>query len=57
MEIIIKNEFKDDFKTRPAGEKLRIRILSSLEKEESIILDFREITIASVSFFDEGFAN
>lgn len=56
MKIIIKDEFKDDWVTRVAGERLRHRILEILKKENSIELDFTGKMIASTSFFDEGIA-
>lgn len=53
MNILIKEVFKDDFTTRDAGEKLRLLILGSNDK---VTLDFKDIKIASASFFDEGIA-
>lgn len=53
MNILIKEEFKDDFTTRVAGERLRKLILSA---DEAITLDFSDLKIASASFFDEGLA-
>lgn len=53
MTINIREEFKEDYTTRIAGERLRNMILNSKEK---IILNFSEIKIASASFFDEGIA-
>lgn len=53
MKIIIGEEFKNDFTTREAGEKLRKIIITSNEKLE---LDFINVKIASASFFDEGIA-
>ncbi len=53
MKIIIREEFKNDYTTRVAGERLRNIILTN---DEKIILDFSELKIASASFFDEGIA-
>ena len=53
MKIKIKDEFKDDYTTRVAGERLRNLILAS---NEPIELDFTNLKIASASFFDEGIA-
>lgn len=53
MKIIICEDFKNDFTTREAGEKLRKLIVQADEKVE---LDFINIKIASASFFDEGIA-
>jgi hypothetical protein len=54
--ITIKDEFKQDYISREAGERLRNIIIDSLNDVESIIIDFSGVTIASTSFFDEGFA-
>lgn len=54
--IIIKNEFKDDYISRAAGEKLRLMIEDCVSQNKSIELDFTDVTIASTSFFDEGIA-
>lgn len=51
--IIIKDEFKNDYTTRIAGEKLRIRIIKA---KTQVTLDFMDLKIASASFFDEGIA-
>lgn len=53
MKIIIGKDFKDDYTTREAGEKLRKIIVQANEKME---LDFTDIKVASASFFDEGIA-
>lgn len=50
---MIKNEFKDDYTTRSAGERLRNQIISANTK---ITIDFEGIKVASASFFDEGIA-
>jgi hypothetical protein len=55
-EVIMKVTFKDDYITRPAGEKLRGMIVESVQKNEKLILNFEGLTIASTSFFDEGIA-
>ena len=41
--------------TRQDGEVIRDIIFNSWEKESRIILDFKNIQIASVSFIDEAF--
>ncbi|MEI8347527.1 MAG: DUF4325 domain-containing protein [Pseudomonadota bacterium] len=51
--IIISKEFKDDYTTRKAGEKLRQIIIAS---PGPVTLDFKDLKIASSSFFDEGLA-
>lgn len=56
MKILIKNKYKKDFKTREAGERLRNEIISSLKSGEKVLIDFEEVMVASISFFDEGFA-
>jgi hypothetical protein len=53
MKIVIGNEFKNDFTTRVAGERLRKMIVQSTDK---VVLDFVNVKIASASFFDEGIA-
>jgi len=53
MKILICEIFKDDHTSRPAGEKLRRMIVESTEK---VVLDFKDVKIASSSFFDEGIA-
>jgi hypothetical protein len=56
MKIIIKEEFKKDYISREAGEKLREIILVAIKNQEKITLDFADLIIASTSFFDEGIA-
>lgn len=56
MKIRIKDDFKDDFVTREAGERLRERILHALAADRKVELDFNGCVIASTSFFDEGIA-
>jgi len=41
--------------TREDGRKINEMIVSGWTKEEKIIIDFNNILIASVSFFDEAF--
>jgi hypothetical protein len=53
MIINIKEKFQDDFTSRIAGEKLRKTITDS---SEEIVIDFKDLKIASASFFDEGIA-
>jgi hypothetical protein len=52
----IRVAFKDDFITRVAGERLRHEILRSTEKGEALELDFSDLKVGSVSFFDESIA-
>lgn len=52
MRIKIKDEFSDDYTTRPAGERLRELILSS---DSKVTIDFEGVKMASTSFFDEAF--
>jgi hypothetical protein len=54
--ILIKKEFKADYITREAGERLRVIIEKSVEDGKPIELDFSDIIVASTSFFDEGIA-
>ena len=55
MIIQIKKEFQNDFTTRLAGERLREMIVS-ISQNDFITLDFKDVKIASSSFFDEGIA-
>ena len=56
MKILMKKTFSADYISRMAGEKLRKMIIESIKKNESLILDFEDLIIASTSFFDEGIA-
>ncbi len=49
-------EFKQDYISPAAGEKLRTRILDARQSGEKVVIDFSGVVIASTSFFDEGFA-
>ena len=42
--------------TRDGGEKLRLSINEHLKIQNKILLDFENVPIASVSFWDEGIA-
>ncbi|OGQ44974.1 MAG: hypothetical protein A3H42_03460 [Deltaproteobacteria bacterium RIFCSPLOWO2_02_FULL_46_8] len=54
--VNIRKDFSGDYVTRAAGEDLRKIILEADSKNRKIEIDFSGITIASTSFFDEGFA-
>ncbi|MBN1115545.1 MAG: STAS-like domain-containing protein [Oligoflexia bacterium] len=54
--ISIAEDFKNDYVTRDAGEKLRNMIIAGEKDYEKIEIDFGDLIIASVSFFDEAFA-
>lgn len=56
ININIKSDFSGDYVTRVAGENLRKMILEADLKNQKIEIDFSDVTIASTSFFDEGFA-
>lgn len=56
MKLVIRDEFQKDYISRQAGERLRNLILSALEKDKKIELDFSGMIVGSVSFFDEGIA-
>jgi len=56
LKINIKKDFSDDWITRKAGERLRNMILESDKKGEVVEICFEKMTLASTSFFDEGFA-
>lgn len=54
--IPIKDQFKDDYITRAAGERLRTMIVQAQQSQQQIEIDFSGIKIGSTSFFDEGIA-
>ena len=54
--ISIERDFRDDWISRSAGERLRNRILSITAGESAVEVDFRGVTIGSTSFLDEGLA-
>lgn len=56
MKVIIKDAFKDDYISRQAGEKLRLMILKAIKSKEELFLDFKDLIVASTSFFDESIA-
>ncbi len=56
MKITIKKDFGDDWISRRAGERLRNTILEASSRNKIVEIDFENMTIASTSFFDEGFA-
>lgn len=57
MKIIqIKKEFRNDYISREAGERLRQMILQVIKNKETVEIDFGGLLVASTSFFDEGFA-
>ena len=56
MKIRMKEEFKNDWITREAGERLRKRLVRILSEKRPVVLDFEGLVVASTSFFDEGFA-
>lgn len=57
MKIIqIKKEFRNDYISREAGERLRRMILQVTKNKETVEIDFGGLLVASTSFFDEGFA-
>ena len=54
--IVIREEFRTDYISRGAGERLRLEILTSCPGQERIEIDFSGLKIGSASFFDEGIA-
>ncbi len=56
MNIKIKEIFQTDYISRQAGEKLRFMILKAIQEKKKIVLDFKDLIVASTSFFDEGIA-
>lgn len=55
MELNLQDKCSKQTITRSDGEIIARVITESWEKEEKIIIDFNNILIASVSFFDEAF--
>lgn len=53
MKINIKKEFPNDYISREAGERLRKMILENDSPHE---LDFEDLKVGSISFFDEAIA-
>lgn len=56
MKINIKSDFKEDYISRGAGETLRHKIANAIRRKEKLEIDFSEVVVASISFFDEAFA-
>ena len=54
--VIIKKDFKEDYISREAGEKLRLMILENYKNNIITEIDFTDVIIASTSFFDESIA-
>ena len=54
--IVIKDEFKSDWISRAAGERLRHMIVEATAHGEPVEIDFTHCVVASTSFFDEGVA-
>ncbi len=55
MVIDIKKTCGKNIITREDGEIIQAKIYDAWEKEDEIVLDFKNIQIASVSFIDEAF--
>ena len=55
MRINLKNMCKKRTVTRKDGEQIKKLISESWDREKKIVIDFNNISIASVSFFDEAF--
>lgn len=53
--IDIKKTCKKRTVTRKEGEQVKKRILDLWDKQDKIVIDFNNISIASVSFLDEAF--
>jgi len=54
--IQIKKDFASDYISRVAGERLREIILKESSIKTPLTLNFKDLKIASTSFFDEAFA-
>lgn len=55
-QVYLKDDFRQDYISRAAGERLRRMIQNAAEASDTIEIDFKEVIVASTSFFDEGFA-
>ena len=53
-QVLLKQEYSQDYVTRVSGERLRNAILDSYKIGEPIEIDFSGLKIASTSFFDES---
>lgn len=53
--IDLKKTCKKRTVTRKEGEQIKKRISDLWDKQDKIVIDFNNISIASVSFFDEAF--
>lgn len=56
IQIKIKEQYKDDYITRAAGERLRLAILAAHRDQKKVEVDFSGLIVGSTSFFDEAFA-
>lgn len=54
--IAIRDDFREDWISRAAGERLRLMILQAALERGVVEIDFKDVTVASTSFFDEGIA-
>lgn len=54
--IEIKKEFRSDYITREAGERLRQQIVEAVRNSQTVTVDFLDIVVASTSFLDEAFS-
>ena len=55
MKIDLKAEYGKQTISRDDGKIVANRLVDAMGKEEEIVIDFSNILIASVSFFDEAF--
>jgi hypothetical protein len=55
MRIDLKAEYGKQTISRDDGKIVANRLVDAMGKEEEIVIDFSNILIASVSFFDEAF--
>lgn len=55
MRIDLKKEYGKQTVTRDDGKVVADRLNKAMKKEDKIVIDFSNILIASVSFFDEAF--
>ena len=49
-------DFGENLGTRPLGQKVREQLVSLLEKEDCVVLDFTGVNVVSNSFADECIA-
>jgi len=55
MKILVKKECGKNTVTREQGKQIQNLVLDAWRNQDKIVIDFSNILVASVSFFDEAF--